>query len=58
MILDGKRPNFFIVGAPRAGTTLFAYLNSTKGVYMSKVKEPSFFHNTLPESAIKILFVF
>lgn len=37
-------PNFFIVGAPRAGTTsLYDMLNRTKGVYMSPVKEPHYF---------------
>lgn len=37
-------PNFFIVGAARAGTTSFAnYLGSHPDVYMSPVKEPHFF---------------
>jgi hypothetical protein len=37
-------PNFFIVGAAKAGTTsLYYYLNEIPGVYMSKVKEPSYF---------------
>jgi len=37
-------PNFFIVGAPRCGTTsLYEYLKQTPGVYMSPVKEPRFF---------------
>jgi hypothetical protein len=37
-------PNFFIVGAQRAGTTsLYFYLNKIPGVYMSRVKEPSYF---------------
>lgn len=37
-------PNFFIVGAPRSGTTfLYDYLKQIPGVYMSSVKEPSFF---------------
>ncbi len=37
-------PNFFIVGAPRAGTTsLYDYLNRTEGVYMSTRKEPHYF---------------
>ena len=39
-----KWPNFFIVGAPRAGTTsLYAYLSQIPGIYMSPVKEPEFF---------------
>ncbi len=37
-------PNFFIVGAPRCGTTsLYEYLKHTKGVFMSPVKEPNHF---------------
>lgn len=39
-----KSPNFFIVGAPRAGTTsLYNYLNEISEVFMSPVKEPGFF---------------
>jgi len=37
-------PNFFIVGAPKAGTSsLYAYLNDIPGIYMSKIKEPKYF---------------
>ena len=37
-------PNFFIVGTQRAGTTsLYNYLKKIPGVYMSRVKEPSYF---------------
>lgn len=37
-------PNFFIVGAPKAGTTsLFYYLNEHPEVYMSSIKEPNYF---------------
>jgi len=37
-------PNFFIVGAPRAGTTsLYDYLDRTKDVFMSLQKEPHYF---------------
>jgi len=39
-------PNFFIVGAPRSGSTsLYEYLRNTKGVYMPLNKEPHYFHN-------------
>jgi hypothetical protein len=39
-----KLPNFFIVGAPKAGTTsLYAYLDQHPQVYMSPLKEPSYF---------------
>ncbi len=37
-------PNFFIVGAARSGTTsLYKYLEGIPSVYMSPVKEPSYF---------------
>jgi hypothetical protein len=37
-------PNFFIVGAAKAGTTsLYHYLKEVPGVFMSKVKEPYYF---------------
>jgi len=37
-------PNFFIVGAPKAGTTsLYAYLKNVPGIYMSSLKEPNYF---------------
>jgi hypothetical protein len=39
-----KLPNFFIVGAPKAGTTsLYTYLDQHPQVYMSPLKEPSYF---------------
>jgi len=37
-------PNFFIIGAPRSGTTLLHnYLKQIPGIFMSSVKEPSYF---------------
>ena len=37
-------PNFFIVGAPRAGTTsLYEYLKNCENVFMSPIKETYFF---------------
>src|SRR5918995_644162 len=37
-------PNFFIIGAQKAGTTsLYHYLNQHPQIYMSPVKEPFFF---------------
>jgi len=37
-------PNFFIVGAPKAGTSsLYAYLKDIPDIYMSPVKEPEYF---------------
>lgn len=38
------KPNFFIVGAPKAGTTaLHSYLAQHPDVFMSRLKEPQFF---------------
>jgi hypothetical protein len=37
-------PNFFIVGAPKAGTTsIYYYLAQHPDIYMSPLKEPSYF---------------
>ena len=38
-------PNFFIVGAPKAGTTsLYEYLKQVAGIFMSPEKEPNYFN--------------
>jgi Sulfotransferase family len=37
-------PNFFVVGAPKAGTTaLYAYLDQHPQIYMCPLKEPNYF---------------
>ena len=37
-------PNFFLAGAPKAGTTaLYRYLDQHPAIYMSPIKEPHFF---------------
>jgi hypothetical protein len=49
----GRRlPNFFVVGAPKAGTTsLYHYLGQHPEVYMSPIKEPNFFASEIrPEN--------
>jgi hypothetical protein len=39
-----KAPNFFIVGAPKCGTTaLYTYLSEHPEIFMSPVKEPQYF---------------
>jgi len=44
-------PNFFVVGAPRSGsTTLYDYLKRAKGVYMSPIKEPRYFSSIDPST--------
>ena len=41
---EPAQPNFFIVGAGKAGTTsLYHYLGQHPQIYMSRVKEPSYF---------------
>lgn len=43
------KPNFFIIGAPKAGTTaLYTYLSEHPHVYMSMVKELHFFATDFP----------
>jgi hypothetical protein len=45
-----RTPNFFIVGAPKAGTTsLYSYLDQHPEVYMSAIKEPHFFADEIRE---------
>lgn len=42
------RPNFFIVGAPKCGTTsMYEYLRQHPEIYMPNVKEPHFFGRDL-----------
>lgn len=42
------KPNFFIVGAPKCGTTaLYEYLRHHPNIFMSEVKEPHFFAKDL-----------
>jgi hypothetical protein len=42
------KPNFFIVGAPKCGTTaLYEYLRYHPNIFMSEVKEPHFFAKDL-----------
>jgi hypothetical protein len=45
-VANGTRPlpNFFIVGAPKAGTTsLYHYLDQHPQIYLSPIKEPNYF---------------
>lgn len=49
-VSDSRLPNFFIVGAAKAGTTsLYEYLREAPGVYMSPVKEPGYFSPAVPD---------
>jgi len=52
-------PNFFIAGAPRAGTTsLYQYLKLVPGIYLSPVKEPRFFRTNKRRSEEQYLALF
>jgi Sulfotransferase domain len=45
-----KKPDFFLVGAPRCGTTaLYTYLEQHPEIFMSAIKEPQFFADFLGE---------
>src|ERR1700761_4886436 len=47
-------PNFFVVGAPKAGTTsLYNYLDQHPQIYMSPVKEPCFFASEVRPEAFR-----
>jgi hypothetical protein len=44
-----RKPDFFIVGAPKCGTTaLFRYLAAHPAVFMPASKEPNYFCTDLP----------
>lgn len=43
------KPNFFIIGAPKCGTTaLYSYLKEHNNVFMPDIKEPHFFAEDYP----------
>lgn len=46
--MEKRKPNFFIVGAPKSGTTsMYAYLRRHLEIYMSPLKEPFYFGDDL-----------
>jgi hypothetical protein len=50
-------PNFFLVGAAKAGTTsLYAYLKQHPQVFLPKVKEPHFFAQVCPSPEMRHLY--
>ena len=52
--MSTPQPNFFIVGAAKAGTTsLYHYLAQHPAVYMSPVKEPNYFSSDIDQGAIR-----
>ncbi|MFN0188184.1 MAG: sulfotransferase domain-containing protein [Bacteroidia bacterium] len=52
--MSTAKPNFFIVGAAKSGTTsLYDYLNQHPEVYMSPIKEPNYFASDIDLDAIR-----
>src|SRR5258706_8466463 len=50
----GKLPNFFIVGAPKCGTTSLArYLGSHPHVFITNPKEPCYFSRSLTVDRVR-----
>lgn len=50
-----RRPNFFVIGAPKCGTTsMYEYLALHPQVYMSPVKEPRYFAPDRPFDAAQL----
>lgn len=48
-----KKPNFFIVGAPKSGTTaLSKYLSEHPNVFITTPKEPNYFSDDMPKRYI------
>jgi hypothetical protein len=49
-----RKPNLFIIGAPKSGTTsLYEYLGGHPQVYMSPVKEPMYFCPEIPKRRLR-----
>ena len=47
--MNKRKPNFFLIGAPKSGTTSLAYyLNQHDNVFFSNPKEPNFFATDYP----------
>ena len=48
-----EKPNFFIVGAPKSGTTAMAdYLDDHEDVFVCKPKEPCYFSTDFPDQQL------
>ncbi len=48
--MSAHKPNFFIAGAPKAGTTaLYEYLRHHPNIFMPKEKEPNYFSKDFPD---------
>ncbi len=55
IMATGCKPNFFIVGMPRSGTTsMYTYLKQHPDIYLAVYKEPHFFCKDLTQSSYNI----
>lgn len=51
-----RKPDFFIVGAPKSGTTaMYTYLKAHPDIFLPDIKEPNFFGSDLTGFKIKTL---
>lgn len=51
-----KRPNFFVIGAPKCGTTsLYYWLSGHPKIFTSDIKEPHFFDSELKSRKVRTL---
>lgn len=51
LVMDCTKPNFFLAGAPKCGTTsMWHYLNQHPDVFMSSKKEPNYFSEDFPNA--------
>ncbi|SRR6056297_999156 len=51
-----KKPNFFIIGAPKCGTTsLYYYLKDHPDIFMAEPKEPHYFSTDFSDKFRKVL---
>lgn len=56
MIENAKKPNFFIIGAPKCGTSsLSAYLRDHADIFFSNPKEPNYFLFDFSDKQRKVL---
>lgn len=52
--MESATPNFFIIGAPKCGTTsMAAWLGEHPSIYMSPIKEPFYFSSDINNRTIK-----
>lgn len=49
-----KKPNFFVVGGPKCGTTsIYEWLRRTESVFVTPIKEPHYYNNDISYSKVE-----